>query len=649
MRLHKIRINPLLVLLGLLPLLGWAVSFEQSVNRRRAEILDARAAYVSALTATRTQLAGLIGKVVADKTMTQNLSWKLSHSVQSSLEAKLEKGGLDQLALFVKNCQEIGRASVDKYVGLPCPLASGGPAVEQFFWQAEGDHPVLALSRKVAAIDGSDLVVLGMVHLDANWLNIHPELKQKIEARKLRIGGGGGGGNVLFKEGIDANGQAQASLLSDHSLDRFLLAEGGKDLAYGSPLLWPCLILAFACAAAGLLGERWRAAKSKEILANFHEWCRALTPGGEFNLPGKARPEATGHLADDLGMTKLMVSQAMQLKSDAIHGLTSRRHMLEGQLKGKEEEIQKLRHRLAELAELDSLAIQLARTTGSFLDRMRDFHDKAEDLSDIVGTAVAGNAHTLFNVLMDWQQGVTERGARKFLRSLSETPGAHEGDTLLDEQLILLLNLAGELADQATSSASRTHRLVETASFAARIAGLWHGLAMKTNADKSCASLTQPLEEAQGLVRLEKAFAGVDFANLITDKEAECIPELPKTVWVSSLYHLYLAMAELSLGQNAKIVTRMRRDQGKVLFVIQATTESDKPLPKRGEKQAYHMEISRSILLPFDVSLSVLPALDGPFPVALTWSEEVVQVGGGNDARLLPPGKEAAPQSLSLM
>ncbi len=643
--LHKVRINPLLILLVLLPVLGWAVGFEQSVNRRRAEILDARAAYVTALTGTRTQLAGLIGKVVTDKTLTQNLSWKLNHSVQSSLEAKIENGGMDQIALYMKGCQELGRASVEKYVPVNCPTAEGAEPEGRFYWIPTEAGPGLVLARKVPGFD--DVFVVGLVRLGGNWLNIHPELKQKMQSLKLRIGTGKGA--VLHREGIDAKGQALASLVSDHGLDKFLLAEGGKDLAYGNPLLWPCLFLALFCTAAALLGQRWKRSRAKDALQAFGDWAKSLTPGGDITLPGKERLVMTGELEGDLVLAKQMIGHALQLKSDAVHGLTSRRSLLESQLKSKEEEIQKLRHRLAELAELDSLAIQLARTTGSFLERMEAFHNEAEDLEAIVGGAVADGSKSLFHVLLDWQQGITERGARKFLRSLSETPGLNnEQDSLLDEQVILLLNLAGEITDQATSSASRTRKLVETCAFATKLAGLWHGLALKTNAEKSCASLIQPLEEAQGLVRMEKAFARVDFTNLVTDRESECIPELPKTVWVSALYHLYLAMAELASGQDAKIVSRMRRDQGKILFVIQATTDG-KPLPKRGEKQAYHMEISRSILMPFEISLGVLPALDGPFPVSLSWAEDRAQASGSEkDARLLPMGKEAAEQNLSL-
>lgn len=643
--LHKVKINPLLLLLVLLPVLGWAVGFEQSAGERRARILEAREAYVTALTATRTQLAGLTHRVVNDKTLTQNLNWKLNHSVQSSLEAWVENGGMDQIALFTKGCQEVGRASVERYLSLPCPAESGGLPDGRFYWTDTDGIPALALTRKVP---GADAYVLGLVRLDGNWLNIHPDLKRQMQALKLRIGQGKA--TILLHEGYDSTGTPIASLVSDRSFDRYLLAAGGRNLADSNPLLWPCLLLALFCTACALLGQRWRRARVRDDLQAFGDWAKSLTPGGEITLPGKEKLAMTGDLQDDLQTAKQMVGHALQLKTDMVHGLTARRGLLETQLKTKEEDIQKLRHRLAELAELDSLAIQLARTTGSFLERMEQFHDEAEDLEAILDTAVHKNAKNLFDVLLDWQEGIAERGARKFLRSLSETPGLNnEKDSLLDEQVMLLLTLTGELADQAKSSAGRAVKLVETSAFATKLAGLWHGLALKTNAEKICVSLVQPIEEAQGLVRMEKAFQGVEFKNLVTDKESEFIPELPKTVWVSALYHLYLAMAEITVGQDAKVVSRMRRDQGKILFVIQATAENGKALPKRGEKQAYHMEISRSILMPFEISLTVLPSLDGPFPVSLAWPEDKAQMGGvDRDARLLPMGKDAQEPSLSL-
>ena len=73
--------NPLVFLIGALLLLGMGVAFEKSINETRSVLLDARKTYLSSLTETRTQLAGLMGKIAADQGLLKSLKWNLNHSV----------------------------------------------------------------------------------------------------------------------------------------------------------------------------------------------------------------------------------------------------------------------------------------------------------------------------------------------------------------------------------------------------------------------------------------------------------------------------------------------------------------------------------------------------------------------------------------
>ena len=55
------------------------------------------------------------------------------------------------------------------------------------------------------------------------------------------------------------------------------------------------------------------------------------------------------------------------------------------------------------------------------------------------------------------------------------------------------------------------------------------------------------------------------------------------------------------------------------MLVVQVVATDDQVLPQRTQRQTYLLEVAKSVLTPFAVNVAALPALEGPFPIALTW------------------------------
>jgi hypothetical protein len=379
-------------------------------------------------------------------------------------------------------------------------------------------------------------------------------------------------------------------------------------------------------------------------ITTFTAWCRSLATSSAAILPASdTSSDGIRELNLALPQARQLVTHAIKVKSETIQGLRDKRQALEHQLKAREESLQKLSSRLAELAELDSLAVQLKRTTAIFLKRMDAFHSDADDLDQVTAKAIASESDQLLRLAADWKLGIAERGARKFIRSLAETPYIAPlnlaGDTVsaqaerseLEVQLEVYYQHSLQLSDLAINAGRITSQMVQGAAFAARLAALWHGLALKSHDAERCDALLAPLEEAQALVLLEPELRATNFINPQAEDLERTLPAVPKQIWVSSLYHVYLALAELAKGEGVQVATRIRSGGPKVLLAIQVSATTGKPLPQRSDKQAYHLEISRSMLAPFHISLSVLPAVDGPYPVVLSWSQP------GSEVNLLPP------------
>ena len=152
-----------------------------------------------------------------------------------------------------------------------------------------------------------------------------------------------------------------------------------------------------------------------------------------------------------------------------------------------DDELQKLRSRLSELAELDSLAIQLQHTTGAFLQQMEQFRSETDDLTAGVLRSLKDHCQSLRAFSEDWQHGINDRGARKFIRGLAESQSIEEdGLSELDRHLTYLIGISSEITDVTRHATQIGQKLMSQANLSARLAGLWHGLSLKTHEAEFC-------------------------------------------------------------------------------------------------------------------------------------------------------------------
>ena len=615
--------NPLLLLAATLLLLGWGVTFENSMNKRHSELRNARTSYLKSLTTTKTQLSGLVAKITNDSTLRQNIRWNLSNSVNRRLKNNVQRGVLDQIYIWDGECNLIANAFSNKALPNDCPKKVGGSfETNTFVWLTIKDVPTLALTKKFDDSKKTAYVV-GLVQLDDNWVNLQGEFKKMYSDLNLSIAKEDSfRGATIIKEGKSPAGLALAALGTSSFADKFLGAGNLSENPMSNAFFWPLWGLMAIFTTMVWWQNKEKNLQNKYEQISFVSWCKSLSPIAEFTMPGKFdnEPQETRPLQD----AQKYISQAIQTKNDAMRGATRKRGDLEKTIKSLEVEIQHYQKRLAELAELDSLAIQLQRTTGSFLNKMSELHNRSEEISDTLDTAIAENAQSLNNIMAEWQRGVEERGTRKFIRSLAETPGNANFETLLDEQIHTIINITASLRDTSLTTSINANELVEIASFASRVASLWHGIALSSDQDDLINDFGEIIEESQELIKLEEDLSEIEFRNLIAELDQDQVPMVSKTIWTSAMYHIYLGLADLIKNQSGfGIVSRFRKESGRNILAISLFHQSrDAEYPKHNENLAHQLEISRSMLIPYNIKLNVLPTLNGPFPIALSWANE---------------------------
>ncbi|MCX6127311.1 MAG: hypothetical protein NTV34_21530, partial [Proteobacteria bacterium] len=301
----------------------------------------------------------------------------------------------------------------------------------------------------------------------------------------------------------------------------------------------------------------------------------------------------------------------------------------------RDRQIGELQERLAAMSDLASLKEQLQHSTGSFLKKMEDVRELCENMFDLASEGLAKQSKELHELAMRWKNGIDdqnhrERGARKFLRSLSETASTRPGLTKLDDELDSLSALTGSAMDQSLHLAMLSRQALCELESGVQVAGLWLGLSMRENERERTCDWMECLLAAQKLVGAEARYSTLSFETLPRLASPEdTYPPVARVALVSGLFHLYMALlTEESLESiKSPILLRQKRlsDQGTMIFSLppRANDVSEGDL---GRGQAYHMELAKAILAPLKIRAAFLPPNFAGVPVALSWQLPVKSV-----------------------
>lgn len=615
------RVNPLILCAIILISLLGLMSLDKKLAERAGSLDRARQAFVTALADTRTQLAGLLAVVSGDKRIQKAIDWQLSHSTEQTLKAFLQRGAMDHLAIFHSDCKLVAHASLGEGLSPTCPDSDRNKSGIR--WSREAGVPVLTLHRP---IDGS-LIAVGRVHLQREWLSLYPHMQTAMDHLDLSIVTNLKDKQVMIVgEGLQTNGDFAATLVSSGLIDALALQWGEENRAVFPAVQYLLAICLFLLAV-----TRWRMRegerRAKRELGNFVDWCRSLSP---LAIHSAAETDAIS-----LPNAQKFISIALQTKIDTLRQLSGRRDHLEMTLRSRERESQQLQRRLADLAELDSLAGQLQESIAAFIQRLHQLHHKTRTLENLLQAGIGDSSQSLFTAIEQWRAGIQEKGARKFLRGMSETPGRDESLSLLDEQLDQMQETIVKLHEQAITGALMTDEIVEAAALAGQIASHWHSLATIDHQIELPETLDHALEQATQLVCLTHSF------RLDSQIATTPLPPVPEKIWIAALHHLLLAQIELwdtSREEHELTITAKTKTHGDHGWLILAFNEQPKFTPPRSETN-HHLEVAKAILGPFPIELTMLPVRESMPPLALRWSlheASLPSASNGNTALLGP-------------
>ena len=583
------------------------ISLIEVLRERPAALLEARSAAELAVAESQLQLATRLAALAADPALARNLDWQLANSVRGALEARLAPGLADRIVILGETCKTLFHAGKGPNIDCAAAQKAAADGLQTLLTTGgEGSIQRLGLAMRIG-----DNLLLGDVAIDDVWLSRHPRLKSALERtgvtlQRVEL--------ALSPSAIVVGRTGGLRIVTRQPLDRFFRLDAKTQTFAGStpeffnPFLWPTL-------GATAVFAIWAFARSVRRRLRLKD---AIRDHAEALLPNETDREVhRTKLAPEraLAAVKAHWTATHAAMLDERREFRTKLTQYEAKVKALEGEVIALEARLTAQAGFESLASQLSAATRPFLERLAHLREVAENLQDITTNGVVKYTETLSLRLAAWRRGLAERGSRKFIRGLAESPSEvnHE-QSLLDDEINTFAKLGDELKDLALAThlgaQATLHETVEIRKLAAH----WEALAEGAARPDRNLSIAAALHEAVMLATASGYnIPPIDLA------EAQCAwPTLPARTAVSALYHLLAALAQLQTP-GTPIAARVRREYRRTMAVF--SVHSGNQVTGMNEQQTKHIETAKALLSPHGITMSVLPTRSGAAPILLRWDD----------------------------
>ena len=282
-----------------------------------------------------------------------------------------------------------------------------------------------------------------------------------------------------------------------------------------------------------------------------------------------------------------------------------------------------LEKKLDELVNYEAMGLQLTsimRRLSSDLEQMQSISE------DIVDTLVHGASRTLqaqWALLRQWQLDVQSQGVRRVLKQMTETI-MFDGATLFEHQLRQFTTLEQQLEDQLVHATGFCQRLEKTSKEADSMSSHWADLIEDSELAKPPTSILEVLLEAQAMVQRAAAtqpqFINQLDLNLSVQHLTKAQAIMPRPIWLSVLFHLYMAIAEDVASGAIEMRSTIQQgiDESRLLFSANVDQESALRI-----RNSAHLDVAERLARRYGMKTALLRAANGNvIATALAWTQE---------------------------
>lgn len=441
------------VLLGLLSLLSRSISVSENAENK---LFLVKKTYVSAISQSQLELVRTVRQAAKDSNIAANKETPSPHGLEGSVAAGIRATFVDQLILWGDNCNKLAFASVQKALPRLCPSPD---TINKLTWDFSGDSPALQFSLPITSLSHQQFILTGVVVLDANWIASMPS---GLSHRKE------------FDLSLSKASKPSAVTLLELGPQIFLVSDArwmntARSLAFTFRRLAGAvndgIVLSVGLLLLLALGEVIRKSSRQkrallefgtQLTAQINERKETLDPTNRLSqmLHQHANVGAVEEFCQDLRSLTEMQMQKIRQDQAAILQL---REELRISQNSQKEVGENLKNQTQTHLRRDSVLEQSRMLSAKILQSWTHLCSRMADLQMQVVPRLQSRAETLENWSKSWSEEVMVKGARKFIRSMSELEGTTPGISKLDEQIsdvnLLATANSSEVASLAISMA----------------------------------------------------------------------------------------------------------------------------------------------------------------------------------------------------
>ncbi|MFW7377368.1 MAG: hypothetical protein ACOH5I_01005 [Oligoflexus sp.] len=613
------------------------------IDLRLKRIKQAQHQYQQAIIKTYQSLTTVAYEILDDSNLRQNLEWDLNHSNAGILRRYIYPGRISFIRVVTADCRLLSHTEGGVINGSPClntPIAS--LTKPEFSWSEHLEKALVTLHMPFQVKNLTYVLLLG-TYLDHAWFHHHPHMDQLRSSVDLEIlpAKRATKGLLLQEEGFSNHNKSyQANLYTQDWLLNFMpFLMRIKSKSMDQAVLYLAVLTLLLLAAVIILLRR-QEFKLLQSLTEFQSWVGNLGSGSEGQQ--KSIDSST-----DPKSYLLKIREDIKRIHDFHFNRDRSLQAIIDQQKNDYDKIQKdlldLQQKYYLAKQTETLYSQFQQTSHGFIKLQSELYEQTENLADAISHGISQQVHGLYKIIEKWERELAVMNPRKFIRTLAERPSTIRGETTeLEADVASITEIGKHLSHTSLHIAIEVQKILQQINQSLQVA--LHLGAMEHTDNRRGQQLITMIQQAQNLVPMSQDIPDHQFINLVEAKLSVQHIEIPQSIWVSILYHLYMTLIEVARPFQApkiSIQSRVRQREQQIALVLTIDELPDHgELASKSERAQSHFELVKQLLRPYHMQVIELPQVHHSFSLALTWLEEKINLVDPDQRRIQGASKD---------
>lgn len=577
------------------------------LNDHKQKYQEIKQTYAESVNSTKHRLISHLSEITASAQILNHLRLNSYHSLNRALLSQLSLGEIDNIHVFDKNCTLITAVNIISKYPFQCSQIKKDGLVENIPQETSSMSFV-----KTVATKKEEYYFVAHVHFTQSWLKLYPILFKLFQENNLKVSSvvPASKYDLLYENsGAEKQNKVQRSLWIQDSFYSLLYPFVSNADPIKNVFFYPLLTFLLFLLLLSVFWAEKEHKKQKDFIRGMIDWTDKLEQGSHLDLYKERNQSHMLSTKNDSDQVKSHVLKVLVKYSSVINDLTKDLEKLRRQYV---EAVKNMKN-TKEYHQLKSLTMHVNNSGKRMLEILGSIESQTQDISDIITHATYKDGKNLLHQVREWQQGVAEQGARKFIRSLSERAGRSTKTSMLEEQINFFIFTVEQMTEQVSSCVLKSSTLSRDSASCLAPLKHWHQLS-STYEEQTPVELATCLEEVRQLVEFESPNTKVDLQ--FDQIDGNYMPTfVPSNIWYSGLYNL-IRSTNISNSKHSKNTIVIRWDSNSNNNVFSLSIRDDGKKAKGNQEQ---LDLACSLFADYNIDCDSILSAEQIRLLTLKW------------------------------